>query len=404
MVTSLLCASPVLTVLALPEAASQRSETEVLVDELVRDSQKHKIKRKEDPADPVWNAELAAAGLAGDLTAYNEQMLKIIRLYAQRGDFTEALYVAERLPGNGTVRAQAELALSATRAGETAVADQCVKLASEQAARLSGLPAEQVRSLRAQVLHLRGRGQEATAMQEKLGELELLLLESRLHEDGRLPALTLEQAQARLATIQSRGVAERMALFLLACARQQFLKGSIEAGRAFLPAIGKLATDEGLPHAQHVLVELARAAWMAGETKEAHKALNVFFRCCERYADGAEWKAPYLADAVALLIDWKEIDEAQAWLKVAEACLPKVFVMDAPQAILAVAKQRERLDGAAEGDRLAIQALRAGKAHPHPRVHATAAVLVWLHYAELQRPVPATVQQLLSITLKEEER
>jgi len=69
-----------------------------------------------------------------------------------------------------------------------------------------------------------------------------------------------------------------------------------------------------------------------------------------------------------------------------------------------VAKQRERLDGAAEGDRLAIQALRAGKAHPHPRVHATAAVLVWLHYAELQRPVPATVQQLLSITLKEEER
>lgn len=376
--------------------------TEALVRRLVEESQKHQIKRQENPDDPVWNAELAAAGLAADTSAYNEQMLEVLKRYAIRGDFGEAEYVAGNLPGNGGVRAHAELALACARKGRKEDATRHVKLAADQIPQLSGQQAEKVRGTCAHVLHLIGREKEAKELQTQLGELELLSLEARLHEEDRMPVLNLAQAIERLARLQAKGVGELRALFLLACARQQFLKGSIETGRAFFPEVGRLATDEGLPHAQHVLVELSRAAWLAGETKEAHKALNVFLKCCEGYPANAEWKAPYLADAVSLLLDWKENDKARTWLETAEAGLSKVFVLDAPQAILAVAKQREKLEGAMAADDLVTQAAKAGRAHPHPRAHAAASVLICLYYADVGRSIPASVLKLLSHSPQEE--
>ncbi len=83
------------------------------------------------------------------------------------------------------------------------------------------------------------------------------------------------------------------------------------------------------------------------------------------------WRTP-----PALLLDWKEDDQARAWLKVAEAGLPQVFVLDAPQAILPVGRQRERLDGPDAGDR----------------------------FAKMAAPVPGPIETILSPEMKEETR
>ncbi|HYF34625.1 MAG TPA: hypothetical protein VD994_04990, partial [Prosthecobacter sp.] len=371
-------------------------ETDALVARLVEESQKHKVSRKADPKDPVWQAERYASGLADDISLFNQWMIEIVRAYAVRGDAAEAAYVADQLPGAGSPLAHAELALVHARRRENAAAEQHLTVAQAGLSSASRSQADLVRSRCAHALHLMNRGHEAAALEARLEELELLHLETHLQKEGLRPALTLKQAQERLALVKAKGVDATRCRYLLACARRHFEFGEKEKGLPFLPEVGNLASANGLPPAQHVLLDLARVAWAAGQKEDARKSMNLFLKCCGAYADHAEWKALYIADAAALLVDWQEQDEARAWLKQAESGLPKVFVLDAPTPILAVGRQWERLDGAAAGDRFATMAAQAGMAHPHPRAQAGAAVQVCLFYADAGRPLPEAIARILS--------
>ncbi|HAL71115.1 MAG TPA: hypothetical protein DCP71_05005 [Verrucomicrobiales bacterium] len=157
-----------------------------------------------------------------------------------------------------------------------------------------------------------------------------------------------------------------------------------------------MAMERGLPTAQRVLLDLARAAHTGGQSQLANKSMNLFLKCCEAYSDNAEWKAPFLAAAAEILIEWKRLDEARAWLKAAEATIPKIFVMDAPAAMLAIARQRVKLDGPESAEPLLLAAARAGRSHTHPRFLAETAVRICLHAEAVSSPISAEVTGILN--------
>jgi hypothetical protein len=381
-----------------PTAAVQ--EADALIARLVADSQQHRVQRKQDPADPLRRAENAAVGLAGDVTEYSRWMVEIIRRYAERGDENEADYLADQLPGTGSALAWVELAQLAANKGKRERAEQCLIKLMGCLGSLSGQRAEEVYGRWAETLYVLDRNEEALAKAKMLSEVELLELDARLQAQGKAPLLNLEEAQARAQECRAKGVDRVRAQFLLSCAQHQFRKGSHAVALTILPEVGRLATSEGLPTAQRELIDLAKTAWNAGETAEAQKAMNVFFKCAELFPDGMEWKTIYLSEAALVLHDWKKADAVDAWLAKAEAGLPKVFVLDAPRAILALAKVREKVKGILEGDRLAMAAARAGMRHPHPAAQAAAAVRICLYYADAKRPIPEAAWTILNPTVK----
>ncbi len=377
-------------------AASSLTDTDALVARLVEESQKHKVARKSDPKDPVWQAESYASGLADEVSLYNEWMLKVILKYAERGDLAEAAYVSDQLPGAGSALAHAELAVIHARKTEKSEAERHIQAAKDASSSVSRLFLSKVLARCALALKLLKLDTEAVSLLSQVEELELLDLDTALQQEGLAQHLTLAQAQARLDQMTARGSDEAKCHFLLACAEQHLKSGKSELGLPFLEAVSNLSSKNGLPTAQHVLIDVARLHWMSGQTQEAKKTLSFFLQCCERYADAAEWKAPFISDAVSLLLDWKQPDEARVWLKLAETSLPKVYVLDSPQAVLAVGRQLARLDGAEVRDRFAVMAAQAGLQHPHPRSRASAAVQIALYYAELGASIPASVTKILS--------
>lgn len=368
-----------------------------LVARLVHESQKHVTPRDVSPTDPLYQAENYAVGLAADVAEFNVWMLEIIKAYANRGDFNSAAYLAKRLPGSGKCMAHAEIAaLLAAFPGRQPEAEPYLKVALKELNQVSGLPAELTRARCALALYYLGRKEEAVQMESGLGKLEFLSLNSRLQAADLLPALTLLDAKRVLVTLTEPGSDERKARFLLACAQQQFKKGNTDLALPFLEEIGTMSMEAGLPSAQRVLLDLARTAHAGGQAKLANKSMNLFLKCCEAYSDNVEWKALFLAMASEVLIDWKRHDEARAWLKVAEAAIPKIFVMEAPAAMLLIAQQRERLDGAAAAEPILLAVARAGRSHTHPRFLAETAVRLCLHYNTLSRPVSAEVTKILN--------
>lgn len=387
-----LCLLPLWTVAA---AWAQPQDSDALVERLVAESQKHRVIRPANPADPLWQAERQAVGLAADISSFNTWMLAILSARLERGDSAVA-ELADRLPGQGRALAHAELALAAARQRRNAEAETHLKSALEGGDRAEGPQVARLRSLAALALLHLGREDEAGRLQSRLGSFEQLELETRQIEDGLQAAPDLPAARQRILGLSEPAADELKARYLLACARRHFAAGRADSAEPFLEAVGEMSMQNGLPNAQRVLLDLARIAWAGGRQSTARKSLNLFLKCCEQFGDGAEWKAPFLAEAVGLLIDWRQPGEAREWLKRAEAGLGKVYVLDAPAALLAVARQRERLDGAAAGDRLVLQAVRAGRMHPHPRALAEAGVRVCLHYAAVRRPVPAAIVQAFS--------
>lgn len=392
--SSLLIAAMMMT--SAPAVWGQESSDD-LVARLVQESQKHAIPRNLSPTDPLFQAESYAAGLAADVSEFNVWMIEIIKAYANRGDFNSAAYLAKRLPGSGNGLAHAEIAaLLAASPGRQSEAESYLKVARKELNQVSGLPAELMRARCALALYYLGRESEAMSLEAELGKLELLSLNTRLHEANLLPAISLLDAKRLLVTLTEQGNDERQARFLLACAQQHFKKGSPELAKPFLEEIGTMAMERGLPTAQRVLLDLARTAHAGGQALLANKSMNLFLKCCEGYSDNAEWKAPFLAAAAEILIEWKRLDEARAWLKAAEATIPKIFVMDAPAAMLAIARQRAKLDGPDSAEPLLLASARAGRSHSHPRFLAETAVRICLHAEAVSTPVSAEVTGILN--------
>lgn len=377
-------------------AAAADQATEDLVSNLVAASQKHQVVRKSDPAEPARLAETYAVGLADDVSLFNEWMLRIIQAHVKAGRIEDAEYLVTRLPGYGSAMAHAEMALFYAGKKQATQAEAHLKPALKQVDQASGLLAETIRVDCILALYSLERGEETAAQQDKLGKLSLLSLETRLHEENLKQPLSLQDAKKRLQEVPEQGEDERRARFLLACARQHFQLGAADAAVPFLDEIGGMAMQNGLPNAQRVLVDLARVAWMGGQKKVARKSLNLFLKCCESYGDGSDWKPGYIADAADLLISWGDKDEAAEWLKTGAQTIKKVFVLDAPAAILALARQQERLDGAEAADSMVVMAVRAGAMHKHPRSLAEASVRACLYYADAGRAMPEKVSQTLT--------
>lgn len=374
------------------------AETAALVESLVQESQKHKVARETNPSDPLWLAEQSAAALAEDTALFNDAMLEIILGYARQAKIKDSAYLADQLPGHGTAQAQAGLALFYAEKNDRERAGGHLKAAMEKVTLAQGQIAEKIRVLCAETLYLLGREKETGPLELRLGELQLLELETWLQKQELRPALTLKQAQSSLDALKERGVDPLRARFLLACAERQLRSGNRAAGLEILPEIGKVAMRDGLPTGHRVLLDLARVAYSSGATNEAEKALSLFLKAVGGYANEVEWKASYLADAADLMLDWKREDQARLWLKEAESGLPKVYVLDVVKPTLAVARSSERLAGPAEGDRLALQAARAGMAHPHPRAQGATSTQVCLFYAEVGRALPMEVRKALHLS------
>lgn len=376
--------------------AKEALSSEELVSRLVEESQKHQVVRSSDPQDILRQAETHAVELAADVSSYNHWMQEIIQGYVKKGQLDDAEYLVNRLPGYGSAQAHAILALHYARLHQAQKAIPHLNVALKQVEQMNGLPAENLRSQCVLAMYHLGEKKEVASQMAKLGRLSLLSLETELHEQGLVPAITVLDAKRRLVAVPDQGEDERHARFLLACAQQQFVEGHPEVGQAFLEEIGRMSVENGLPNAQRVLVDLARTAWAGGRQQLARKSMNVFLKCCEAYGDGADWKPVFLADAVEVLISWNEPDQAKEWLKVAEKSMKRVFVLEAPAGYIALARQHESLGHVKEADDLLMAALKAGASYKHPRAKAEAAVRVCLYFSEVGRSMPTQMAQYLS--------
>lgn len=378
-----------------PSGTVQQSQA--LLDQIIADSQKHAYLRTTQANHPLRVAEAIAAGAAGDLGEYNDLMIEVITRWARAGELSEAGYLAENLPAEGSARAHLEIAFAQFHNGHRDLAATHAAKALETIEQARGRKAELLRTRYAELLYVLNRADEAKVVESRLSDLAQLELEAKLQVLKVRPVLNLTQAKERMARCEDRGVDRVRTAFLLGCADQQLREGHQKEGLELLQEAGRLATRDGLPSAQRALVDLARIAHAGGEFKEADKAIKLYLEILKTYAEAADWKAPYLAEALDLLLDWKgREDLVREWLKVAEAGLAKLFILDVPKSTLALARIADRLEGAMEGDRLVMQAARAGRSHPHPRAQASAGVQICLHYADLGREIPVEILKVIN--------
>ena len=383
--------------LAAQEGAVEIQKSQALLDQIITGSQKHAYQRQTAAGHPLRVAESIAAGAAGDLSEYNDLMVGIVTRWAKAGEITEATYLADNLPASGPARAFLEIAAELLQAGRKSEAEVPMTRALESIGQARGRKLELLQTRRAELLYKLGHREEAAKIEASLSELGQLEIATRVQSLPDSPLLDLAQAMKRMERCEDRGVDRIRAAFLIACADHQYREKHPEAGLAMLQEAGRLATRDGLPSAQEVLVDLARTAHAHGEVKEAEKATRVQLEIIKGYANAASWKAPSLASVLDLLVTWGGHDKLVAdWLKAGEQSLAEVFIMDAPRSMLALARIAERVKGPAEGDRLALAAAKAARTHPHPRAQASAGVLVCLYYADLGRAIPAEILKVIN--------
>lgn len=171
--------------------------------------------------------------------------------------------------------------------------------------------------------------------------------------------------------------------------------------KPFADLVGPLCTESHHPGAHHLLLDLARVLW----TQEKHRpiarqAISRYLAQAAAYPVQAEWKGPYFADAVPLLLEWGEKDLAAQAARDARATLEKVFIADVPRALAAAARAAHQADMPAQRDQMLIDMLAAGRKHPHPRVAADAAVECCLVHAAVDLPMSDAVYQQLAQILQ----
>lgn len=388
-----------------PESVSSKfTETAQLVADLVAESKRNQIVRKHEPGDPLAQAEIQATGLASDVTLYSQRMVEIIVKYAERDDWKNAEFLADQLPGNGAAMAHAELSVIAARKGSVKDVEKHAQAATQNSGNLLGVSSANVKSNISYAWYLAGNMTKANEVRTGLEELDSLLLDIKLHRDDLIASLTLTEVKQQLALMKTAAPDASKAEFMMACAKQQYTRGKADLAEPFLDVIGSLALQNGMPNSHHVLLSLARTAWMAGKNDKARKSLNLFLKCCESYSAEADWKVPYTAEAVGVLNDWKEASLAKSWIKKAQDSVNKMFILDAPKAILAVAKQIERIEGSEAADMLVKEALIIGEKAVHPRSKASAGLDVCLYYADAVRPLPERIQEIFNQKAEEADK
>lgn len=382
-----------------PNARPEIKESEKLVEELVADSQKHRKQRTGDPNEALRQAEEFTKLLGSDVSELGRHQRLVVAGYCAQRRFAEALERAEETIGGHQYIARALVADAAARAGQTALALAQVKEALEHANLCAnGLQKDELRRHAALALLELGEEAQAAELSKTLppaDQVDLLVRSIELGdaEPGRAEAPTMEELKKL--TAETKASASTHARLALAWAERQFHAGRKADGDALLNWAGEVATSTLDPAAHLVLVDIARAAKKYDAPEVADRALRILMANSRNYADTAEWKAAALARAAVLCREWGRAEEAAELMTLAEASAPKVFVAFAPQAWLEVARGHLALGRGEKATAAATNALRAGMAHPHPRVRAMAAVQTCLFYADMNRAIPAPVMEML---------
>jgi hypothetical protein len=388
-----------------PSGVISKEELPGFFEKLIGDSQKHAYQRKTSAEHPLRKAELCADGLGGDLEALGESQIEIVKGWFREGQREEAEWLASQMAGPAKPRVHAVLALESARAGRKDQASEQLRLAEGDLHQAKGVEAEQIRGIFAEVKSLLGEEEEVEKFLGLVGEVEKLEVETRLLSLDSGRTWTLQEAEERLRKMDEKLKTNRLAAqFLVGCAGRQLRAGNTEEGLRLVHGAGKLATADGLPSDQRVLVSVAKTAWDAGDKPAAKKAMNVFLACVEKWSDEGAWKAPFLCEGLEVLLEWGDKETVVAWLRTAREGLPKVYVLDNAKSALAVAGIAEKLEGPEAGDALALQAAKAGMVHPHERGRASTGVLVCLYYAKAGRVVPGSIWEVINPAARGEER
>lgn len=371
-----------------------------LIEELVKDSQKHLKPRPQRPArDALRLAESAADLLASDITAYTSRLGDIVSACLQADRADDALFLAEKMRQLGDESGFTRLMIASAQAGRLDEARGPLESVQKNLPRLTGV---RRRNAERDVVITRGLLAETSADMALLTTLEpdtRLEAETAWLRAGKLasPPLNADAVRSRL---KKEGVSPLAAARYAITALEKALPSLAEPEvKAFADLVGPLCTEAPHPGAHHVLLDLSRVLWPQEIHRPlARKAMNRYLALAASYPEQAEWKGPYFADAVPLLLEWGEKDLASKAAGDSRATLEKVFVADVPRALVAAARAAHQTGLTTQRDQALIDALTSSRKHPHPRVAADAAVECCLVHASLDLPVSdAVYQQLASI-------
>lgn len=381
---------PLLTAcLALSQDVSSAVSTEKLIEELVADSQKHAKPRAEYPKrDSIRLAESCANLLAADVPSYTARLGDVVTANLKAGRLDDALLISEKMRLLGEESGFTQLMLYHLHAGRKSEAAALIPDIEKSLPRLSMV---RRRNAERDIAVTKGLMAEKSDNLDYLKHLEpdiRLEAETEWLRAGKLaePPKTLDAVKARISKEASGTQAS--VRFAITALEKALPSLSEEQAGPFIDYVGPLCTESHHPGAHHGLLDLARVLWPHEKLRpQARKAMNRYLAQTAAYPEQAEWKGPYFADAVPVLLEWGEKELATKAAKDAREKLEKVFVADAPRALVAAARAAHLVGSETERDQALADAVASARRYPHPRIGADAAVECCLLHAELDLPL-----------------
>ncbi len=390
-----------LTACVAAQEVAQVTSTEKLIEGLVIDSQKHAKPRTERPKrDAIRLAEFCSDLLADDVPGYTARLGDVVAANLKAGRMDDALLLSEKMRQLGDESGFTHLMLFHARAGRKAETAAQIPGIEKSLPRLSLV---RRRNAERDLAITKGLMAEKTANPDDLKDLEAdirLEVETEWLRLGKLaaPPLTLDAVKARIFKEAAGPLASvRFAIVALEKALPTL---SEDLAKPFIDFIGPLCTETHHPGAHHSLLDLARILWPNPKLRpEASKAMTRYLGQTASYPEQAEWKGPYFADAVPVLLEWGEKELASKAAKDSRAKLEKVFAADVSRALVAAARAAHQVGMTSERDQMLVDALSSARRYPHPRVAADAGVECCLFYSELELPIGDKVYQQIAAIL-----
>jgi hypothetical protein len=388
----LLCL-PIMALLSCPclvsaQDLSSIASTEKLIEELMVDSQKHAKPRAEYPKrDAIRLAESCADLLAADVPSYTARLGDVVAANLKAGRLDDALMLSEKMRLLGEESGFTRLMLYHLHAGRKPEAAALIPDIEKSLPRLSMV---RRRNAERDIAITKGLMAEKSGNLVDLKHLEpdiRLEVETEWLRAGKLaePPKTLEAVKARISKEASGALAS--VRFAITAMEKALPALPEERAFPFIDYVGQLCTESHHPGAHHGLLDLARTLWSHEKLRShASKAMNRYLAQTAAYPEQAEWKGPYFADAVPVLLEWGEKDLAIKAAKDARDKLAKVFIADSSRALVAAARAAHRVGSETERDQALADAVASARRYPHPRIAADAALECCLLHAELNLP------------------
>ena len=386
---------------AYPALAQDIQSSVKLIEELVADSQKHAKPRVEYPKrDAIRLAESCADLLAEDVPSYTDRLGDVVAANLTAGRMEDAELLSEKMRQLRDESGFVRVMLDHLHDNRREVALAMIPGIEKNLPRLSLV---RRRKAERDIAISRGLMAEKSASLEDLKNLEpdiRLEVEAEWLRAGKLPEppLTLDAVKARISREGSGPLAS--ARFAIAAFEKALPTLPVESALTFIDYVGPLCTETHHPGAHHAMLDLAKVLWQHEKFRpQARKAMTRYLGQTASYPEQAEWKAPYFADAVPLLLEWGEKDLAMKAAKDAREKLEKVFAADVSRALVAAARAAHLMGMTAERDQALTDAVASARRYPHPRVGADAAVECCLLHAELKLQLSDTVYKQVSAIL-----